>query len=347
VASAELRVTLHSDVARVDASTGSLPISVTVENTYKTSITACVWNSPLDKSDDILRADMFEVVHSSGIPAQYTGILEKRLLVLSDFITLNPGQSTTVTLDLLKGYWFPVMGDYKIALSTTIRAYKGIMEVEELVKKSLAKFSREELTSDPISVELVGLKPAPVWGTPVPQSNVGGPTPKTNCNSTAASEIRTSGTNAISATQRGYNYLNTACTTSKTYYIDWFGACDTTRYNTVRTNLNAVYNGLNANYPVDCAGSSCSANTYAYVFPTDTTHTIYVCAVFWKVSSANCVMDSKPGTLIHEMSHFNNVAGTKDVTYGITNCRNLARTNPAQAITNADNYCFYTDSCSQ
>jgi len=308
-------------------------------------ITACVWNSPLDKSDDVLRADMFEVVHSSGVHAQYIGIAEKRRLVLSDFFTLNPGQSTTVTLDLLKGYWFPVAGDYKIALSTTIRAYKGVIDLEELVKSSLSKFSYEVLFSDPIPVEVVALKPAPVWG-PAPSDNLQGPSPKANCNTTSANSIRTSGTNAISASKRGYDYLNSGtCTTSKTYYIDWFGACDTTRYNKVKTNLNAVNGGLNANYPVDCAGSSCSSNTYAYVFPSDSTHTVYVCAVFWRVSSANCVMDSQPGTLIHEMSHFTNVAATGDVTYGITNCKNLAKSNPAQAITNADNYCFYTDSC--
>jgi len=284
-------------------------------------------------------------VHSSGLHAQYIGIIEKRRLVSSDFFTLNPGQSRNVTLDLLKGYWFPVKGDYKIAMMTAIQAFRGPVDPKELVQNGLQDFSREMLFSDPISVEVVGLSHAPVWG-PAPEQNLGGPSPKTNCPASNATTIRTSGSNAITAAQQGYNYINAAaCSTSRTYYIEWFGACDTTRYSKVRTNLQSITNGLSATYPVDCQGSSCSSNTYAYVFPSDSTHTVYVCAVFWRVTSNNCVMDSQPGTLIHEMSHFSNVAATQDYTYGITNCKNLAKSNPSQACSNADNFCFFTDSC--
>jgi len=113
----------------------------------------------------------------------------------------------------------------------------------------------------------------------------------------------------------------------------------------VKQNLNATLGGLSASYPVQCGSSTCCSTCYAFVYPTDNTHVVYVCTYFWRVPSGNCVMDSQPGTLIHEMSHFNNVAATKDVTYGQQPCKNLASSNPASAITNADNYCFYTDSC--
>jgi len=268
----------------------------------------------------------------------------KRYPVLSDFITLNPGQSTTVVLDLFKGYYFPAEGEYKIQLRTATRMQVGGDLEADSILESYNTFKIELLGSNPIHVDVLSLKPAPVWDAPL-ASNLTGPTPRTNCNSGQASQINTAGSNAISASAQGFNYLPGSCSTSLSYYITWFGACDATRFSKVKSNLNAINGGLRANYPVDCAGSSCTANTYAYVFPTDTAHTVYVCGYFWRVTSNNCVMDSQPGTLIHEMGHFNNVAQLKDVTYGQTNCRNLASSNPNSAITNADNYCFYTDSC--
>ncbi|MFT7814320.1 uncharacterized protein LOC108428754 [Arapaima gigas] len=44
-------------------------------------------------------------------------------------------------------------------------------------------------------------------------------------------------------------------------------------------------------------------NDFAYVYPYDETYTVYLCKEFWEASDELC-MDSKPGTLIHEASHF-------------------------------------------
>jgi peptidyl-Lys metalloendopeptidase len=342
--SAQLRVKLESEVFHLEGQSNSFPVTVTLLNEGSTPITVNKWDTPLDDATDVLRADMFEIVHSTGATAEYTGIIVHRRPALSDFVTLNAGQSTTVGLDLFKGYYFPLEGEYKIQLKTEIRIHQGEFEGDSVVDAFKA-FTSEPLSSNPVHVEVLALRPEPVWGKPL-NTNLTGPTPRSNCNSGQASQINTSGNNAISASAQGYNYLpSSGCSSSLSYYNTWFGACDATRYNKVRSSLSAINNGLRQNYPVDCAGSSCSSNTYAYVYPADTTHTIYVCAVFWRVTTGNCVMDSQPGTLIHEMGHFNNVAGLNDVTYGITNCQNLARNNPGQAVNNADNYCFYTDSC--
>ena len=61
---------------------------------------------------------------------------------------------------------------------------------------------------------------------------------------------------------------------------------------------------------VDCG---CTDSAYAYVYP-NSPYRIYVCNAFW--SAPNTGTDSKAGTLIHEMSHFNVVAGTDDCAYG-------------------------------
>jgi len=265
---------------------------------------------------------------------------------------LLPGQSINSSLDLFKGYWFPKKGGYLVSLMSTFRVRLGAMNLgldefeESLMKSGLEEFSYEEVVSNAITAQITKLFPYPFDLSYNSTGLLGGPSPKSNCDVSRSSQIKTSGTNAISAAAQGRNYLNAAtCSASLIYYVEWFGVCDATRYTKVKNDLTAISSGLNANYPVDCAGAQCSPNTYAYVFPADTTHTVYVCAVFWKVTTNNCVLDSQPGTIIHEMSHFNNVARTNDVTYGLASCRNLAKTSPNQAVTNADNFCFYTDSC--
>ncbi|KAG2462112.1 PLMP metalloendopeptidase, partial [Polypterus senegalus] len=52
-------------------------------------------------------------------------------------------------------------------------------------------------------------------------------------------------------------------------------------------------------------------NTFAYVNPDDETRTVYLCKQFWGAPD-DLRKDSKPGTLIHEVSHF---LGTKDISY--------------------------------
>jgi peptidyl-Lys metalloendopeptidase len=92
-----------------------------------------------------------------------------------------------------------------------------------------------------------------------------------------------------------------------------------------------------ASVTLDCG---CRKKYYAYVYPTQP-YTIYLCSVFWTAPLTGT--DSKAGTLIHEMSHFNVVAGTDDYVYGQAGAKNLAITNPAQAIDNADNHEYFAE----
>jgi peptidyl-Lys metalloendopeptidase len=338
---AQLRARLETNVFHLEAQSGTFPVSITLTNEFSRSATLLKWNTPLDDATDIFRANMFQIVHSSGAEAVYTGIVMKRAPTLSDFVTFNPGQSITVELDLLKGYYFPAEGTYKIQLRSASSMHVGPVQGDSILE-SYRTFGMEVLESNPVPVDVLSLRPAPVW--PPALEGFGAPAPMANCNSSASNAIIAASNNGVSASNRGISYISSSCTGA--VYVRWFGTCDTTRANKVRSSLQAVVSGMNARYPVDCAGARCTANTYAYVFPTDTSHTVYVCGMFWRVptscAGAN-VLDTQPCTLVHEMSHFNNVAGTQDYQYGITNCQNLARNNPAQAVANADNYCFYTD----
>jgi hypothetical protein len=53
--------------------------------------------------------------------------------------------------------------------------------------------------------------------------------------------------------------------------------------------------------------------------------------------------DSRAGTLIHEVSHFNVVAGTDDIVYGQAGAKSLAASDPNGAINNADNHEYFAE----
>jgi len=53
-------------------------VSIDVVNTYDQPITFCTWGTPLDKNDDVFRADLFNIVDTTGNVPTYIGILEKK-----------------------------------------------------------------------------------------------------------------------------------------------------------------------------------------------------------------------------------------------------------------------------
>jgi hypothetical protein len=133
------------------------------------------------------------------------------------------------------------------------------------------------------------------------------------------------------------NYL--VANTLNSRYTTWFGVFSSPRYNTVRTNFTAISNAMdNANVLFDCTCTQ--TNVYAYVYPNQP-YNIYLCGAFWAAPMTGT--DSKAGTLIHEMSHFNVVAGTDDLAYGQTAARNLAINNPDGAVQNADSHEYFAE----
>jgi peptidyl-Lys metalloendopeptidase len=127
--------------------------------------------------------------------------------------------------------------------------------------------------------------------------------------------------------------------TQGTRYTWWFGAYTSSRYSTVRTHFTNLKSALSSQpYTFDCTCTD--SGTYAYVYPTQP-YRVYLCGAFW--SAPNTGTDSRAGTLVHESSHFNVVAGTDDWAYGQTAAHNLANNNPKHAIDNADSHEYFSE----
>jgi peptidyl-Lys metalloendopeptidase len=123
-----------------------------------------------------------------------------------------------------------------------------------------------------------------------------------------------------------------------TRYKKWFGTYTSTRYSTARSHFSAIKTALDSKpVVVDCG---CRQSYYAYVYPSQP-YKIYVCNAFWSAPMSGT--DSKGGTLIHELSHFNVVAATDDHAYGQSAAASLAISNPTRALDNADNHEYFAE----
>jgi hypothetical protein len=141
----------------------------------------------------------------------------------------------------------------------------------------------------------------------------------------------------------------TYATTATTYFSNkragslftyWFGAYDAARWNTVKQNYANIRTELVGNaIEFDCSLNSCSAQTYGFVYPTDTRPlTIHLCDIFWTAPSTGT--DSRAGSLIHWLSQFTGSGATANLAYGKTSSHALS---PAQAVQNSDNYEYFAE----
>lgn len=134
----------------------------------------------------------------------------------------------------------------------------------------------------------------------------------------------------------------------------WFGAYTPENSETVRANLKRIYKAIaDERLRFYCGHRdepACQQNTYAYVYPTEP-YAMTLCPAFFTLprmenGSPNddaYEYGTMEGTIIHEISHFEVVAGTEDHCYGRTECSELALERDYWAIRNADTYQYYTE----
>ena len=157
------------------------------------------------------------------------------------------------------------------------------------------------------------------------------------CSTSRQNDLTQATGGAESISGKALNYFNAG--TNDTNYTTWFGTYNATRYNTVKshyTNIKGAFTNQNVTYHCDCTDSA-----YAYVFKNQP-YNIHLCNAFW--SAPQLGIDSKAGTLVHEMSHFTIVADTDDWAYGQSACRSLATSSPSRAVDNADSHEYFAES---
>jgi peptidyl-Lys metalloendopeptidase len=339
-------------------------VTVTIFNPTKKTVKVLRWFTPEDQTAESLFA-----VTRDGKPVAYVGPVYKRVPATgNDYISLKAGASLVRTVNLGAFYDLSQDGQYEVAFA--------VASFNLFNEKANAFQAKDVLISQKIRLEVDGRE---AKGTPTPLPPGGGgkatPTPPSPSTPTSLPPVTPTSTppsgggkgtptapppggggntfNACTASQQSLlvsarnqskiyasdaeNYL--LANTLNSRYTTWFGVFSSTRYNTVKSNFTAISNAMdNASVGFDCTCTQ--TNVYAYVYPNQP-YNIYLCGAFWAAPLTGT--DSKAGTLIHEMSHFNVVAGTDDLAYGQTAARNLAINNPDGAVRNADSHEYFAE----
>jgi peptidyl-Lys metalloendopeptidase len=315
-------VSLSTDQSEYSASQDVL-ITVTISNPTKHSVRILKWFIPGDGIEEPIFA-----VKVKGESVSYSGAIYKRPAATgSDYNTLKAGESVSYSVNLGDYYDLSVTGQYEIFYAAA--SYNLYNEKGNGFK------DQDSLKSESISISVEG-RAARVKPTPPPPPPPGGNT-FSACSGTQQNILINARNQAKTYASGAENYLF-ANNSGTARYLEWFGAFTTSRYTTVTSHFTALSDAWdNAGVNFDCG---CKQNYYAYVYA-NKPYNIYLCKVFWLAPLSGT--DSQGGTLIHEMSHFTVVAGTNDYVYGQTGARNLAATNPNNAVNNADNHEYFAE----
>ena len=309
------------------ATDGSVEVIVT--NTSRKIARVPKWQLPSGE----LQANLFRVSRD-GQPVAYEGMLAKRGLPgPSDFAILRPGQSYRSVIDLASSYDMRKAGRYTITLASPLQH-------ASLSDGSMLRTSR----GLPMMLQSA---PVQLWNNGTLRNKKrpgGGGTTVVNgvtfagCSSTQINQSGQAVVDARGYTQNSRNYLTAGTVGAR--YTTWFGSYTSSRYGTAKNHFVSIDNAMDQSggqIKINCA---CNGSEYAHVYA-NRPYEIFVCRAFWPAPAKGT--DSKAGTLIHEMSHFDVVAGTSDWVYGQSAAKNLAATNPTNAVDNADNHEYFAE----
>ncbi|MDN4057363.1 M35 family metallo-endopeptidase [Massilia sp. YIM B02769] len=300
-------------------------VTVTLTNTGSTPQRLLKWRTPFVPPEHAL----FHITRD-GQPVRYLGRHVKRAAPLdADYIVLAPGEARSARVELSSLYEMGITGAYSVRYLTSHAAPSAKLGAgTQLVVGDLA--------SNPAAIWIEGRLPR---GAALPQLSA---TPAAGAGltfSSCSNAQQTSIANAFAAgtamAADGLDYL-TSRKQQGQRYVNWFGPHEATRVATVTSNFTAIKDAFETRpVKVDCG---CNEPYFAYVYPAQP-YNIYVCRAFWTAPLTGT--DSMGGTLLHEMSHFNVVAGTDDHVYGQSGAADLARTSPERAINNADSHEYF------
>ncbi|GAB3385385.1 M35 family metalloendopeptidase [Lysobacter fragariae] len=277
-------------------------------------------------------------ISRDGKPVAYQGRMTKRgLPKAEDFAILRAGQSYRTIVDLAASYDMSKAGQYTVTFSSPMQ-YASLSTGEMLKRDNDTPMLATSVT---LSTFMKGtgfgpnaLKAKPGGGTTTVVNGV----TFAGCSSTQISQAGQAVVDARGYTENAKGYL--AANNTGERYTWWFGAFNTSRYSTMNQHFVAIDGAMDQSagqIKINCA---CSGSEYAHVYP-NSAYEIFVCRAFWPAPAKGT--DSKAGTLIHEMSHFNVVAGTNDWVYGQTGAHNLSISNPTNAVDNADNHEYFAE----
>ncbi len=305
-------------------------VDVAVTNVCRSAVQVLRWQLP----SDTMSGSLFTVTRDDR-PVRYTGAIIKRAApTAKDYVEIAAGATLNYKVELTGHYDFSKNGRYAIEFHSDRGTHgSGAQSMHSAATTYLWTQGRnEKLDAASVDTEMVTAARTDATAAAASISYTG------SCTSSQKSQLASAVTAATNYAVSSTNYLNgTPSATAR--YTTWFGAYTSSRWATARDHYTKARNAFqSAALTLDC---SCKdSGTYAYVYPTQP-YKIYVCGAFWSAPMTGT--DSKGGTLVHEMMHFNVIASTDDWAYGQSAAKSLAKSNPTKALDNSDNHEYFAE----
>lgn len=297
-------------------------VTVTLTNTGSTPQRLLKWRTPFVPAEHAL----FQITRD-GLPVRYLGRHVKRAAPTeADYIVLAPGESRSARVELSKLYEMQVTGAYSVRYHTSNAAPSA---------KAGADIVVGDIASNPAAIWIEGRLPRGIVTPSLAAPSGPAGLSFSQCSNAQQASITNAFAAGTAMATDGVEYL-TSRKQQGPRYMNWFGTHEAARVTTATNNFTAIKNAFETKpVKVDCG---CDEPYFAYVYPGQP-YNIYVCRAFWSAPLTGT--DSMGGTLLHEMSHFDVVAGTDDHVYGQSGAAELARTAPQRAINNADSHEYF------
>lgn len=314
--SVDVRLSVPRPVLKGDV---DVTVTVTLTNTGRSAVS--LLKSQLPSSS--LEGPLFRITRNDEPVAYHGRVVKRAAPQAADVVQLEPGATLSYDVELTAGYDLSQNGRYTIEYVSRGRHGDAV----SLASEPLYLWLEDRTTVASLAAE------APVQPLAVTAASLA----FSSCSASRQTTIKSAFTAATSYATSARSYLS-ATPSLTPRFKKWFGS-STSRWSTVQAHFAAAEDAFkNKAVTVDC--SCTDTGTFAYVYPTQP-YKIYVCGAFWNAPLTGT--DSKAGTLIHEMTHFNVVAGTDDWAYGQSAAAALAISNPARAVDNADSHEYFAE----
>ena len=258
-----------------------------------------------------------------------------------DVRTLGPGESVSALVSVADGYAVPADGLYTVRWSGTLRA-AAVARRPRSAGDALGHAGGDALGG---FVETAAGAPElrlALTATPsAPEARLG-PATYENCTADERAIIDEAARVAEDWSARsraGLEALDVDARPRSPRYRLWFGEHDPARFDVALGAFRGLERVL-ADRQIDYTCGCTEPGVFAYVNPSRP-YGITLCPVFWQSSVDG--RDSRAGTVIHELSHFPDVAGTLDHAYAQGPSQRLAARRPDLAVANADSYGYFAE----
>lgn len=330
VSNSELVVSVQTDGI-------SSEMHISISNESNESITFLSWGTPFESE---LLADVFELsTTTKGWPlenrASYIGYQVKRGEPdASAYITLEPGNTLTRKIDLEQSYAVAQSGSYQVKYKQDLLLTESALSstTNSRQRGVLQKVARHKVASVTAATS-VTLRPG-VLNTPrFVQPEYSG------CSALQQSNIESVMGTSESLVDDVYQRLSGFSPddlNASPRYRTWFGAYSVARHNTVMSTFSNMVDAFDdEQMTFDCRCLRDNRDVLFGYIRRDRPWIVNLCPLYFDRE------EEQVTTIIHELTHFNEIGPIDDHVYGTGPSQLLATNQPDLAVDNADNYGYF------